>query len=466
MKHSWQLHLTIILSLGIVSLFVLTFASANENHNIRGLASSSLGYISFNCLDDDFFGRFTHSFEFYFNVPPCSVSQHGVHLDENNRLSGTAWSPSIGYLDFGSTSTPSAPNYNFNENCLNNTCTNANNCIACYNYNDERIYGWAYLIKDDEWIPLDSYEPPLQMSNYLAPQPGVFRNHINSPSLGPISFNCLSEGTCAIDNYKVHLWKLALQSMSAPNLSYSQACQNSGSANRVTFKWQLKSGVQTAFRIIVNTVNSTSSPVFDTGKVEGSNRAAKQLVCPGAFCLRPNLSTWTPEYNTSYYWWLQLWDEDGNPTDWFQFDERSMGVVTDNIDYNFSYNSDDYYLTFTTYRHKFPNPFYTYDPPDILVGTTTQFMSDSSFFTDANPSSNPQTCVDGNCDFLWSTSLPEEAIIMSTSSANTDIIFKNIYPQTVSLKVTDGEGYYCSYSGPVLSDINFQLPLWKEVKGK
>ena len=33
-------------------------AQASLSHNIRGLANSLYGYISFNCLDDDFAGRF------------------------------------------------------------------------------------------------------------------------------------------------------------------------------------------------------------------------------------------------------------------------------------------------------------------------------------------------------------------------------------------------------------------------
>ena len=48
--------------------------SASINDNVRGLASSSLGYISFNCLDDNFFGYFPFTFPFRFNVPPCSFS--------------------------------------------------------------------------------------------------------------------------------------------------------------------------------------------------------------------------------------------------------------------------------------------------------------------------------------------------------------------------------------------------------
>lgn len=440
----------------IISFIVLAnfnYAQASIDHNIRGIASSSAGYISFNCLDDDFFGKFTMTFPFYFNVPPCSVSQHGVHLDDYNNLSGSAWSPSLGYLDFGSDTAPNAPDYGFNSHCLNQ-CTSANNCHACYNYNTERVYGWAYHIAADEWITLDSsLSPPVAMTNVNAPQPGVFSGYASSPSIGPISFNCLTDGTCGTNTYKVYMWKLELQSMSAPNWSFSQAC-GSG-AKRVTFQWLKKSGIQSAYRIIVSTSNSTSSPVFDTGKKIGS---ASQLVCPSANC------SWTPDYNTSYYWWVQLWNDLDEPTEVFQFNRDINGVLTDNITYNDAVSPNNR-LTFTSYRHEFPNPFFSWNPPEILVGSTTQFVSDSEFYTNAQPDSNPQTCVDGNCDFLWSVSNPAEAIISSSTNANTDITFTNIYPQIVTLRVTDAESYQCSYSSSVLT-INFQLPLWKEVKAR
>ena len=435
------------------------YAQASVDHNIRGIASSSAGYISFNCLDDDFFGKFTMTFPFYFNVPPCSVSQHGVNLDDYNNLSGSAWSPSLGYLDFGSESAPNAPDYGFNSHCLNQ-CTSANHCHACYNYNTERFYGWAYYAANNEWIRLDepanvpsgSYFMPVRMANVNSPQPGVLHGYIH-PSFGPLSFNCEDESTCGINPYKVFMWKLELQSMSAPNWSFSQAC--SSNARRVVFQWLKKSGIQSAYRIIVSTSNSTSSPVFDTGKKTSS---AYQLVCPSADCL------WTPEYNTSYYWWLQLWNDLDEPTEMFQFNRDINGFLTDNIAYNDAVSPNNR-LTFTSYRHEFPNPFFSWDPPEILVGSSTQFVSDAKFYTNAQPDSNPQTCVDGNCDFLWSVSNPDEAIIDSPTSANTDIIFKNIYPQDVTLRVTDAEGYQCSRAYSVLT-INFQLPLWKEVKAE
>ena len=451
-------HRFILLFLPLAAFLLTAFLAFNQaqagvQHNIRGLASSSQGYISFNCLDDDFFGKFPMIFPFYFNVTPCSISQHGVHLDDNNNLSGSAWSPSLGYIYFDSTSTPIAPNYDFNINCPS-ICGSGNNCIACYNPTTERIHGWGYRnAAGGQWINLDSESPPVTMTNYDNPQPGIFAGYANSP-FGQISFNCLTDNTCGINDYKVYMWKLELQEMSAPNWSFAQACSQASGARQVIFQWVRKSGTQTAYRVVANTTNSTSSPVFDSGKLAGQ---ASQLACPGSNC-----GSWVPDYNTSYYWWLQLWNQNDEPTEMFQFNTSTYGIITDNGNYN-NIVSPSPSLTFTTYRHEFPNPFFVM-PPEIFIGTSTTFVSSSTYYTLANPSSNAQPCLEGgDCDFLWSVSDPAKATINDPAAHSPEITFLNPDPQIVTLSVTDPDNYVCSYSLSTIT-INFQLPIWREVK--
>jgi hypothetical protein len=448
----------ILLFLPLIAFLLTAFlsfhqAQAGTEHNIRGLASSSMGYISFNCLDDDFFGKFPMIFPFYFNVSPCSVSQHGVHLDDDNNLSGSAWSPAVGYIHFDSSSTPLALDYSFNVNCPN-TCDSSNNCIACYNTTTQQVYGWGYRnASGGQWIDLDSESPPVTMINYDNPQPGIFAGYADSP-FGQISFNCLTDNTCGINDYKVYMWKLELQEMSAPNWSFAQAC-SFGVARRVSFEWLRKSGTQTAYRVVANTVNNTSTPIFDSGELSGS---ASQLVCPSLNC------DWTPNYNTSYYWWLQLRNENGEWTEMFQFNRDTYGTLTDNIDYNNDVSPASR-LTFTTYKHEFPYPFFVM-PPEILVGTSTPFVSDSSYYTTANPNSNAQPCLEGgDCDFLWSVSNPATASIDEPTAHTTNITFSDITPQIVTLSITDPDKYVCSYSANTMT-INFQLPIWREVKAQ
>lgn len=445
--------LSIILPLTALLLPVFfNGAQAAESDNVRGRAFNPLyGLISFNCLDDDFAGRFPFIFTFRFNVPPCSLSQHGVNLSADNNFSGLAWNPVLGFIDFGATSTP-PDNYAFNTNC-SHTCNAGNSCSACYNETDQRVYGWAQVVSDGRWLELNSViSPPTMITNYLAPQPGIFSGYA-STSFGAISFNCSNDASCATEDYYVRLWKLELKEMSGPNWSFSEAC--SGGARKAVFKWLRRSGTQTAYRIILNTTNSTSSPAFDSGKISGS---AAQIVCPGPLC------AFTPSYNTSYYWWVQLWNEKDQPTEYFQFNTQDNGVLTDNIAGNQTANPDDPHLTFTTYRHEFPTPYFTWSPYEILVGTSTEFTSNSSFYTTASPNSAPQSCVGPNCQYLWTGSDPS-AQISAATSATTSIIFVNIRPQTISLRVTDPDLYTCSTSSPFLT-INFQLPIWKEVKAE
>ena len=444
----------LLLSLPMAALLLSAFfngARASINDNVRGRAFNPLyGLISFNCLDDDFAGRFPFTFTFRFNVPACSLSQHGVHLDADDNFSGEAWNPVLGFIDFAPAVAP-PDNYAFNVNCLNQ-CNAANQCTACYNENDQRVYGWGRVVVDGRWIELNStIVPQTTMTNYLAPQPGIFSGYASS-TFGSISFNCSNDSSCATEDYKVWLWKLELKEMSGPNWSFSEAC--TGGARKAVFKWLRRSGTQTAYRVVINTTNSTSSPVFDSGKLGGS---ATQLVCPGPMC------AFTPTYNTSYYWWLQLWNENDEPTEYFQFDTNTFGVLTDNIAGNATANPVNPNLTFTTYRHEFPTPYFTWSPFEILVGTSTEFVSSSSYYTTASPSTS-FPCVGLACQYQWTAS-DAAAQILASTSATTSIIFANIRPQTVTLSVTDTDLYTCSMTTPVLT-INFQLPIWKEVKAE
>jgi len=431
---------------------------ASELDNIRGQArNDTYGYISFNCLDDNGAGSFPFTFPLFFNIPPCSVSQHGVNLDADNNFSGLAWNPSLGFIDFSLNDPLELPpdDYAFNSNCLA-TCDASNNCTACYNENDQRIYGWGQVVKagDRRWIELNgSVSPPTTMTNYTNPQPGIFSGYASS-DFDSISFNCSNDSSCYSDNYYVWLWKLELKSMSAPNWNFSDACHTV--TRKAIFKWLRRGGIQSSYRVIINTSNSTSSPAFDSGKITGT---AAQLSCPGTWC------AFTPDYNTSYYWWLQLWNEKDEPTEFFQFDTNETGVLTGNSAANDISNPIDPNKTFTTYKHDLQTLYFTWTPFDVQVGSSTDFTSDAYYYTTASPNTNPQPCIDdGNCGFSWSTSDPT-AIIDSPSTATTSIIFTNNNSQTVSLIVTDPDLYTCSTSSPALL-INYQLPIWREVKAE
>ena len=201
---------------------------------------------------------------------------------------------------------------------------------------------------------------------------------------------------------------------------------------------------ETAYELIVSTANSTSTGVIvDTGKV--SNNATQYYFTP-------------PSYDTPYYWFLRLWDDTDTPIAWRQFNTNgTKDWITD----NFTRNSQIGNLqTFTSYRHEFPLPSFTWSPTQIVVATTSNsFISNSSYYTDAN---SLQTCS-GVCSYNWSVS-DAGAVITGTTSPSTSILFTRATNTSVTLSATDDDTYTCSTS--TLLDVNFLLPTWKEVKAQ
>jgi hypothetical protein len=467
-----------VLFFGGVFLILRNVQAATST--VRGSAwwGDQLQYLYFDCLDDVVGDRLDQEGNlyalpeprgFHFYATPCTSIVHHVSLDANDNLSGQAWNYSKGLVYFDATTTP-PDNYAFNANCPH-TCNLSNNCWACYNETDQQVYGWGHAA-DGTWIKLDSEitatTSPTKIQDWsksVLPgyniEPGIFVGYATATTgpgiLSPLSFNCLTagdeDGSCATrGDYKVYIKNLQLHHMSAPNWSYQQACGDT--ALKVVLRWYIKSGTPTAYRLIFNTSNSTSSPVFDSGKITGS---AIQYTCPGPLC------AWTPNYGTNYYWWIQLWDEDDAPTPLYQFGtvddhDGTLDLTTDGG------NPDNNIQTFTTYKHEFPTPYFTWDPYDVLVATTTDFTSDSDYYIDGQPAA-PQDCSGGTCQYLWTTT-DTGALIASSTNATTSIIFYRATNTTVTLRVTENspEAYTCSLTEPL--EVNYGLPIWREVKAQ
>jgi len=423
-------------------------AQAATPNNIRGLAyNTNYGYISFNCLDDGFAGRFTFTFTFPFWVPPCTYNNHGVTLDDADNFSGDAWNSRLGFITFTASSTPSDT---FRAKC--NGCTAAAGCTACYNEAEGIVYGYMYIQDYNEWIKLDGPDP-VRITNYLTANPGIFSGYAtSSPTIGPVSFNCTNEpGSCALNPYEVKIGPLEIRQQTAPNWDYTNACCIN-CARGAILKWNRRSGTQSAFRVIVSTANSTSTGVIVD--YQASSTANQYSFAP-------------PGYDTPYYWFLKLWDTNGSSTPWRQF--NADGITKDWITNNFSRNTTrsgaDAHFTFTTYRYEFPQPVFTWTPATIVIATTSNsFISNSVYFNSANPNT-PQSCTTLTCNFAWSVTNDPAATILSPTAATTSIMFTKATSTIVSLTTTDTSDpaiYTCSTSTTL--DINYALPLWKEIK--
>jgi hypothetical protein len=416
-----------------------------------------------------------HGFHLY--SAPCSSLVHHVYIDNSGNFSGSAWNATRGLINFFATTTP-PDSYAFTSGCPQpNTCLAANNCSACYNESTLQVHGWAQVAGDGTWIKLDSTQTAtttnIQMqswnaasstSPYYSLNPGDFIGDATTNSLGSISFNCLSEGgaggTCATRPYKVYVSNLQVGHMSAPNWSYYNACHSG--ALQAVLTWNIKSGVQNGYEVVVNSANHFSTSTNDYVCWSGVKypSVAAQYTLPNA---DPNCHPLS--YNTNYYWWVRLFDASGTPTQWYQFgsvDGHNGAADTHTNTLAFDGNQN----TFKTYRHEFPVVKFSWSPTPVLVGTTTNFTSqpNSYYYTSAAPTS-PQSCGSPACIYGWSTT-DVYALIGSSTAATTTIIFQQATSTTVSLQITDSDNYYCSTSTPSNFNASYNLPIWREIKAQ
>ena len=488
-----QLGIIFVLTV-LIGVFGLTLTTKATDSILRGEAwwPSQKSYLYFNCLDDVVGDRLdvlhnmcgipyfsynnaycgTGSFAFHFYAPPCSWSQHRVIINQDGDFSGQAWNYAQGFVSFNGTTTPD--NYSFNTNCPKpSSCTSATDCLACYNDQTQKVYGWART-ENGTWINLNpATSSPTQIKNWnpsvlTSPfssylNPGDFIGYASDSSSDYLSFNCLNnDPNTSCNSYKVYISNLQVGHMSAPNWTASDACSNS--ALEAQLDWSLKSGstrpnpnwpidYQTGFRIIINTKNSTSSPVFDSGVV---NSSATQYI------VNKNLN-----YNTDYYWFLKLRDNKGNWTQWYEFgamdghDGLTDTITTDAAGnpMGHTYTNPDV-KTFSTYKHAFPEPYFDWSPSKIFVGSTTTVWSTSN-------------CYQNNCHYLWTVNGDPDARFYdndqgsgtaTSSASSTYVIFHYATSTSLNLQVSDGDGYSCSTSTDF--NVNYVLPIWREIKAQ
>lgn len=479
----------------LVLLFLVFFLGASRveaspTSTIRGAAwwGDEIGFLYFNCADNvsgdqlDITGNLTPP-GFKFFAPPCLYNNHGVFIAPNGNLYGEAWNYSKSFVSFAGTSSPPTADPDPRVNCPD-TCNDGNDCWSCYKESEKKLYGWARVNTTGEWIRLDSAfppdqeKPPVQLENgaaepiilskYEPPTaaeliPGDFFG-IASSSLGDLFFHCRNEsdsGACSLrGNYKVYIGTLAIGLLTAPNFSYAQAC--SGSGLGATLTWSLKSGQQTAYEIVVNkdsdfgpepTPEQISSATCYSGKK--SSNFSNQYILPNY-----DSNCGSLEYNKNYYWWVRLYNELDEPTIWYQYYGNSASDTDGDRDNNPK--------TFSTFKHHFPSPYFDWPDGDIFIGTSTEFTSDAddnySVYYDVNQPSTPKRCTSLACSYFWWSSDPY-AEFSSTSTATTSISFWTATNTTVSLRITDESLYYCTRTSAI-KKINYDLPIWREVKAR
>ena len=473
--------ITLLLALFLL-MIVASEVKAHDDH-LRGWAwSPNFGWVSFNC---DNTGSYT-----------CEDVSYAVEIDRTTGdLSGYAWSENVGWISFQENNYPSnsVGDCTTSSSCLSN---DQNNCSSCYNFRDASypINGWAKILAwgEEGWIKLDNGRTGFEVTidattGYLHgfAYSGYDQGGSSDPDIGMgwLSFNCAdTPDGCGAVGYRVFgtfiTESLSVLEMSAPNWSPEESCSVYGSL-QAFLEWEVEEGSSggcaVAYQILVNDNNSTSTPILDTGKCQGTfsaengctggydGAACQANVDSNRFNLRAALknggasSTAELEYSTPYTWWLKVWDELDVESSWYQFDVNTIGVLTNGQTENAS-ESTIPNLTFTTYYHKFPNPSFSWAPTYPNIGENVYFQDSSKYYQQANPGT-PLECNDTDCSYSWVFS---QAVPSTSSTRNpSEIKFLQGGSMNVGVTVVDQDGYSCSNSADV-ENVSICLPLWQE----
>jgi len=368
-------------------------------------------FVYFNCLDEPR-GSFPYTFPFPLGGDPCEinhtgltgdVNNYGVNLDYNDyTLSGYALHDEFGLISFRN-GIPFGETYDFVNNCSETTsdnCNSTNNCSACYDgaydyeqdqSRSQRVYGWAYVVESDDWIKLDSDEVDsvdgFKILDISSSDPGDFEGYFYNQDWGMVDLNCERPTYDCSTDYKVHIGKVELAEMSAPYWGESKAC--STTAKGAVLRWKVHGGQFNRYDIRINDTNDfNTADEFSLAEGNVGYNSFQSTVGEYGF-------DYELDWNTSYTWWLRLHDDHvySTSTDWIQFDHSGNsdvhGVLTDNEDENTT-NSFAPDKTFTTYKHEWPRPYFTWEghpDPNFLAGAANRFevTEDTYYHTGTNP---------------------------------------------------------------------------------
>ena len=421
--------------------------------NIAGYAwSSNFGWVSMNCHNNN----------------TCAANggvDYGVNINtaadgSEWNLGGHAWSSNAGWISFANDGYTPPDNWDFISNCYSSNCIKPN-CMACYNPNNGKIFGWARVVNlnNSGWIALGatSTSPGIVVDQTNAS--GTFSGWAWNGSadkykgLGWLSFNCSNTGTCGTVNYSVWIRNHTLPlpaSLKAPNWSTSSICSTQV-ARYASLQWTNNSYTPMAYEVAFNNTNSTSTGlVYDTGRRLGGGMTS--------FVASTSNSVMST-YGQHVYWWVRVWDDFGFVSHWRQFNTSVGDTLTDNINGNLS--SPNSNLTFTLYNHEFPFVKFSYKPANPLAYNPVTSTDISIYYTNASPNTNPLNCWHSHaayCAYHWSAAgtLTNSA----TTSSSTVMTFKYYKTAQINDKITDPDGYTCVSSTPgFVVDL---LPTWKE----
>ena len=462
----------------------------NNTGDISGFAwSENVGWISFNREN---------------------YCESGVNIGKTCANSGDCDGATCGGDSAGKTGDPLYPPYN-----------STTGTIAKYNTGTHVIDGWAKILSmgDDGWISFNcsnnggscgtsDYKVIANVTNSEL-EGWAWNGNDDDSGIGWISFNCkgynVCNGTgdngevcsidsdcpsaeagscvpaCNITNYKVEAQlnqKPWVNNLTAPQWTWTNSCDNDD-ALRASLSWTIhddSSNSISAYQLVLK--STTDLEQFNTGKCIGLNICdVGDPKCEPSECrLDPSnysnantmlytLNSGDLIYNYNYKWEVRIWDDLGEPSDWKVFDTDNGDTATDGNP-DFVFVGDGSEKTFTTYKHEFPQPYFTWSPAQPAIDEEVLFISRKlSLYGNSDTE-----CTTDDCGYSWEYTgdSADCKIGPPDNASSTIIIFKkkiNYSDGDIELTVTDKSdslNYSCSTS--TTFNIKQKLPMWIEAR--
>lgn len=268
------------------------------------------------------------------------------------------------------------------------------------------------LVDDNSWVWINGSEVPGLRRTCCGYTDWVDVTSYFHTGWNSIKFR--AEDTCSGGRYFDLSWNVTSVNNppSATNLSVTQPDYCAVSWASAIFSWTFSDpgDTQSAYRIQVDNNSGFTSPEVDSGKVVSSSQSyatqSGQL-----------------SFGNTYYWRVMVWDSKDASSNW------ASGPA------------------FSTPAHAYPSIDFSWTPLNPTVNEDTQFVDQSTVYGGASKSS-------------WSWTFQNGSPPVS-SSQNPLVKFLSTGAKSVTLRVTDSNGFACT--GQKTVNALLQLPEWEEI---
>lgn len=413
--------------------FLVQKTEAGSGHNVYGWAwSETVGWISFN------------------NTSGGGGVDYGVNIEADGNLTGYAWSEHIGWIHFDPPGPyPNSPNYS-----------------ARVDLTNQQLSGWVRALSYgsgwDGWIKMrrDAADSGADYGVWIDTgiAPHQFRGWAwGSDVVGWVSFNhsncdpdedgfsngsgvCPAAGT-PIADYMVQTsfsfnQPPTVSEMIDPDTTENY-CNIASGLGQVGFEWKYNDedgDNETRFDIRVNDVNNVEAGGREVDQTRNSPACSDLDPGTAISCINTAGATVGIDlnYNTTYYWWVRVYDDQGNDSGWV------AGP------------------SFRTASHAWPWPDFTHAPQNPTEGEEVTFDDISTCYDAAN---NPYTCESGAPTYFWDFG-DGKSSSMKGDTVNT---YETAGSYTVTLSITDPTVGTCQGTGDSPVEVTISLPEWEEI---